>query len=205
MSDDKIIIVPATHAPDGSPLEPEERPAMVRTETQSPLALGGVETGAGVATFIDHETTAGVLAETYRNRCATCMHFSIPAWRNLRRRLDTSSNMDHRKFVNEVRAAVEQMLPENERERHVDPQTGDLDLEHALDSFGLCGAITEILSAEQKELTPALQLPEGGCPENNSPGGTFLGALYQPRDVAADRAASQAYDKILRMAEGHKQ
>jgi len=200
---DVITVIPATHDPDGHALEPELAPAVRSIVVATPLSLNnGRIIRPDMPGSFDYETTAGEIAYAMKARCATCKHFNTARWRQLRRELDWG-NMEQRAFVNEIRASIEQTLPVSERDKHIDDQ-GEIDLEHALDSFGLCEAATEIWSREKHEMFPVLQLPTGGCPQTKTPSGTNLANLYQPRDRSADRAASDAYDKILGMARGKR-
>lgn len=210
MNDDVLKIAPATHGPDGQKIEPEQAPAVVSRDltvpmtfnTGAPIVLPGEASPLTLPGSYDFETTAGEVAEAMRHKCGTCRHFDVVGWRKLRRQLEWSSDMNHRVFVNNIRASLEQYLPENERARHQDAQTGELDLEHALDACGLCRAQTEIKSKEEHELHPVLVFADCGCPNEKTPAGVDLSNLYQPRDRAADRDAAQAHDKVLRIAQG---
>lgn len=201
---DTITVVPATHDPDGKPMEPEQAPVVRSLSVEAPLSFntGQIIRPDSPGAF-NYEMTAGEMAYAFRNRCATCKHFNMPRWRQLRRELEWSKDMEKRQFVNEIRAAIEQTLPAGERDKHADPQ-GDLEIESALDAFGLCEAMTELRSREEAGLFPVLTMPTGGCPDQKSPRGADLSNLYQPRDRQADRAAAQAHDKIMRMAQGKR-
>ncbi len=199
---DVIKVSPATHDPDGHALEPELAPAVRSMIVSAPLSFnGGAMVTPSLPGSFDYQTTAGEIAYAMRSRCATCKHFNAPRWRQLRRELEWSADMEKRSFVNEVRASIEQTMPAREREKFVD-EANELEIELALDAFGLCEAMTEIYSREHAALFPALQLPTGGCPQTKTPHGTDLSNLYQPRDRGADRAASGAFDKIMGMARG---
>lgn len=207
-ADDILRIAPATHGPDGQKIEPEEAPAQLSHPTTAPLTFndGTPVTVNGVAIALpgsfDFESTAGEIADAMRHKCSTCKYFDVPRWRLMRRRLEVSSNMEERIYVNNVRASIEQFLPMDERDKHHDALTGELDTEHALDAFGLCNAQTEIKSKEEHELHPVLVLGNCGCPDEKSMTGIDLSKLYKPRDRAADRDAARSFDKVLAMAQG---
>lgn len=200
---DTITVIPATHDPAGQPIEPEQAPAMRTLTVEAPLTInGGQIIRPDMPGAFNYEMAAGEMAVSLRHRCATCKHFNMPRWRQLRRELEWSADMEKRQFVNEIRASIEQALPARERDKHADPASGELDIEHALDAFGVCEAMTEIRSREEATLFPVLTMPTGGCPDQKTPRGADLSNLYQPRDHAADRAAAQAHDKIMKMATG---
>lgn len=199
---DTISVVPATITPDGKPLEPEEAPAVRSIQVSTPLAFnnGTIIRPDSPASF-DYATTAGELATGLRFRCASCVHFNAKRWQKLKHEYEWSSSIEERKFVNEVRASIEQVLPVGEREKHIDEQTGELDVEHAMMSLGICDALTDEWSRLMNEKFPVLMHPLAGCPDVN-PLGQPQSPPFRPRDTAADRAAARAYDGILGMAQG---
>lgn len=203
---DAVRISTADRAVDGSPIEPEEHlaehiiqldaPMKFQTGEPMPAGVPGVLPGS-----FDYQTTAGDLAVALRHRCSQCKHWNVPGWRRLRRQFEASGEMDKRQFVNEVRFAIEQLLPEEERSRHSD-ESGDLDLEHVLDAMGLCNVITEILSKSYGQLWPVVQLSAGGCPDHKGPHGEDLSDHFQARDREAEKIGAQVYDGVLGMTEG---
>lgn len=199
---DTITVVPATHTPDGKPLEPEQAPAVRSISVISPLAMNnGTLVRPDMPGSFDYETTAGELAVGMRFKCASCIHFNPKRWQKLKHECEWSSDVTERKWLNEVRSSIEQVLPAGEREKHVDEQTGELDIEHALMSLGLCDALTEEWSRLMNEKWPVLVHQLSGCPDVD-PLGQPQAPPFRSRDTAADRAAAKAYDGILGMAQG---
>lgn len=211
MSDDLIRVIPATHDPfTGEALEPEERPAQVVSPMRVPLELGlptqvkqfEVEP-LTVATETQYEVSAGELATSLRRRCATCAHFDQLGWHRLRHDYERSSRMEHRQFIHDIRATVASVyMADGELDLTGDRE--ELEIEQALANCGICRAISEIFS----KYTPGdpyfmIVYAMAGCPdETKGPGGEVLAQLYRPRDRAAARAAGQAQDVILRLAQG---
>lgn len=204
VSEETLRVTPATHAPDGTKLEPEERPAQRVVPTTAPLRVGsGEEISAIIPAEAVIETTAGELAMGFRTKCATCRHFNQQLWRRLRREYERSTSMEKRDFVNQVRFGIAQCQDAETAARHMDENTFEIDVEAVLDILGVCEAQTEIFSKYAGELDLKLFYPTAGCPDGmRGPGGEDLAHLYQPRDRAAERAASGAHDLILRMAQG---
>jgi len=199
---DVIRVVPATHTPDGKPLEPEERPVVRDTQTGSVLSFNtGQVINAAQPTIIQQETTVGELALGLRRTCATCKHWDNLGWQAFRRECD-KGEIGERAFVNEIRAAIDSSQDIRYREQHaIDPNDpNDVDIEHALDGLGLCRALTEIRSRFQQRFFPVVTHPWAGCPDEKEPDGTCVSDLYQPRDRGAATAASRAYDKLMEMA-----
>ena len=201
IKDDVIKVSTATEDAKGQPIEPEEHPAEHSLIMEAPLTFGG-ETIAQMPGSFDYLTDAGSLAIGLRDRCELCIHWSVERWRQLRRGLEFSNKMDQRQYVNQVRYNLEQYLPISEREKHIDAQTGEVDLEAVLDSMGLCNALTEIMSKAYKALYPFTTFGMCGCPDMMAPDGTSLAGNFKPRDTEAAQAAAKTYDNILKMALG---
>jgi hypothetical protein len=198
---DVITVVPATHDPDGHALEPELAPAVRSIQVTTPLQLStGQVIRADMPGSFDYETTAGELALNMRFRCGACVHFNVKRWRDFRRECEWSGDAEKRQWVNEFRFAIEQAMPAGEREKHLDA-SGELDIEHAMDSMGLCDALTEEWSRLANDAWPVVMCALAGCPDTD-PWGRKQAAPFRARDRAADRAAAAAYDALLGMARG---
>jgi hypothetical protein len=197
---DTITVVPATHDPDGHKLDPECAPAARTISVSAPLQLSGGGTAGQIPGSFTYETTAGELAVGLRYKCAACKHFDVKRWRAYRRECEWSGDMDKRRWVNEIRLQIEQVMPADQREKYTDSQ-GDFDIEAAMDNMGLCMALTEEWSRRFNKTFPVLIHPLAGCPAVD-PLGQPQSAPFQPKDSAADRAAAKVYDSVMGMAQG---
>lgn len=197
---DTITVIPATFDPDGKPLEPEQAPAVHRFEVSAPLDCGGRIVRPDMPGSFDYETTAGELAVNLRFRCSSCAHFNVKRWRKFRRECEWGSKMELRQWVNEIRFNIERYLDPAEREKHSDSD-GELDIEHAMDALGMCDAYTDEWSRRKGEFFPVLLSPLCGCPSVD-PLGNPQAPAFKPKDRAAEKASSEAYDSVLGMARG---
>lgn len=199
---DTITVVPATHDPDGKPLEPEQAPAVRSIGVTTPLTFNsGQLIRQDMPASFDYETTAGEIAVGLRYSCAGCIHFNQRRWQTLKHDCEWNGDIEKRRWVNEVRSAIESSLPEREREKHIDEQSGELDVEHAMMALGVCDALTEEWSRKFNQSFPVLLFPLCGCPDVD-PLGAPQAPPFQPRDRSAARAAAKAYDGMLGMARG---
>lgn len=177
----------------GERVEPEEKPAR--------RILGGT-----IGTTTDHgesagrmrarvilETTVSELAIGMRNSCFSCKHFDQHAWAVfMRKAWATKEGMQ---TLNNIRAALEVSENLALREQH-QGMDGEMDLEHALSSLGICQALTEAHGEK-----PWIVYPGGSCPQTVPEKGTPFGNAYQPRDSAAEKQSSSAFDAIMRRAQ----
>jgi hypothetical protein len=186
---------------DGKQIDPEEHLAERSIGLEAPMTLGGVEVGT-LPGSIDFQTTAGSFAQGVRDRCELCKHWSVDRWRAVRRGLEFGNRLDHRQMVNEMRYNLEIYLEGGDRDKFSDAQTGELDIEAALDSMGLCAALTEVFSRADGEVSPWATFSAAGCPSFEGPHGEDLLKNFVPRDAEAYKAACKSYDNVMRMAQG---
>lgn len=209
-TDDATVVV--YHDPtreQGAPVEPEEQAAEVVqplpvfvTVGSSPLARevpmhtlpahvqraerDFVARGVHVA----HQTTAGELAESMVVRCKQCIHFDPEAWQKVKRAAEASGQKEKLLELNVIRGMIEQSQNVKLREMHDLAGDGSLDLEHALNSIGICRALTE----HDKE--EVFVHPMSTCPADRP----FFFQLK--RDLASRKSGASAYDWILKRAQG---
>lgn len=204
----EIRIVPATEDIGGTKLEPEERPGELRYGMSLPLTLGTGPTQPvttqrplqvrGLAVV---DVTAGDLADAMRKRCAECQHFDRNAWRLLYKEWKVGT-YEQQQQLNQLRAAAENVDDDAFRTKHMDPEQGEVDTDHVLADMGLCHALTDYWSAVLKKADPVLLTPECSCPDSFGPDGAYLGYLFKPRDRAAEKRSSKAFDKVMNMSMG---
>lgn len=201
IKDDKVVVVPATHGPDGRQLEPEERPAARVLSTDASLSHGMQTVGGGLHTEIILEGTAGELAVALRNTCARCKHFDLKGFQHYRRDRE-ASGIDGLREINTIRSAlVEQAYTaEDLAEQHVG-EDGEFDAEHALSQIGICRAITDIRFADGDPAPFTFMHGLASCPDEVSPKGTPLGNLFELNEEAR-KDADDFYDRVMGAAQG---
>lgn len=198
-------VVPATHAPDGARLEPEERPARRIMQTAVPLEWGGQTITRDMpGTIVQDNLTAGEVAESFRSRCSICRHFNRQRWLEYYHDLRVSLG-DKRKQeeLNEYRLLIDdaaELSPEFYARHSKDAD--EIDQENALRDLGICDALTESWSAHKKEFDAQVVFPEGCCPDGTPGPNGELQFYFQPRDTAYERAGNAGYDAAMRAAQG---
>lgn len=194
---------------DGDPIEPEEQRAEVVQPIQPLITLGNKhmaedvplatqpgfvrEAAARAQAHIAHQTSAGELASSVLQRCQCCVHFDPVGWGSLLRRAEASGDKRLFQGLNEVRAQIAEALQidPTAAARHDLDQSGDVDLEHALKSLGLCKALSEHFKDD------ILVMPINACAQPE---------FFKPkRELEARRAAASGYDNILFRAAGRRQ
>lgn len=206
LKSDVIRIAPATHTPDGKPLEPEERPAERVIATGAPLSFStGQKISDSFPSVIHEATTAGAIAQGVRRLCQTCEYFDNPGWMEFKNKAIVGSKED-RELINEIRYAIDYATSQDAATRamHEDETDGSLDLEHALNAMGFCRAMTEVCSRFEMKFSPQIVHPHASCPDMQGPNGESFSNLYKPRKGAPQSEAAKAYDAIMRAAQ-HKQ
>lgn len=208
VTDDRVVITPvqATAHADGTPVEPEEAPVHRILDAELPLSFN---TGQLISQKMPGEVTvdmsAGELAARMRSRCAECVHFSNTAWLKLYNELRHSLNDPSAQiFLNQIRAAVDQVTDAEYVAKHYDHATDEVDIDHALQDLGLCHAMTEIWQSFLKKKYPIIVAPEASCPDDKGPRGEDFSTLFKSRDRAEGRRSGKMYDMILRLAQGTK-
>lgn len=196
---DRLEVFPVVK---GSGLEPEEAPA--RHVQSLPLSVNlsngepEVESRSGrpalrfpnaapaisTSVPVTSEMPAGEVAQLWRERCFRCVHFRQEEWRATKRIWEGAP------MTSEKRRELMGMVNRYASDCHDHPpSTADLlEASHALDNFGICAALTE----EAKMIS--VVHPAACCP-NGKP-------YYRDRGPGEKRAASAAYDSVLRAAQG---
>jgi hypothetical protein len=194
------------HGEGDEPIEPEEQVAEVVQPIKPLITLGNShmaedvplesqpsyvrEAAARATTHIAHQTSAGELAQSVLQRCQFCQHFDPVGWGRLIRRAEASGDKRLLQALNEVRGEVAMALQINPiaAEQHDLDQSGDIDLEHALKSLGICKALTEHFKED------ILVMPINPC---------AMPDFFKAKpELEARRAASSGFDWIMRRAQG---
>lgn len=204
----QIVVYHGEESFDGDPIEPEEQVAEVVQPVKPIVTLGNShmaedvplasqpqfvrDAAARLTTHIAHQTSAGELAASVLQRCQSCVHFDPVGWGRLIRRAEASSDKRLFQALNEVRGQLVEALQINPAaaERHDLDQSGDVDLEHALKSLGLCKALTEHFKED------VLVMPINPCAQPE---------FFRARpELESRRATAGGYDWILRAAQGRR-
>jgi hypothetical protein len=192
---DKLKIVSGARDVGGHKIDPEAQPLARELSVDMPANLGGKHVGSLPSTVV-FETTAGEYANAMRSPCFNCKHWDDAGARELIRRWDASNApLEKRSFVNQMRGnIIGTKDPEFIRKHMVTPQ-GELNVNHALMSQGICRALTEI----QGDVV--FTSPDCHCPDDLCGPGRPSG-LHEPKSAQIERHVTQAYDAIMKRAAG---
>lgn len=194
IKNDEIRISTVNFTKEGDKLEPEEQAAARILTGTAPLTHGTTKLAGNIPMQVIGETTVGDLARTFRRQCRTCKHFDHDNWVRILRTKALSEVRTDQEELNKLRAGLLQTQNASVHDMHLG-QDGDIDIEHALASLGICRALTETLN------DAIIVHPLSSCPDDvitpTSPDG-----FYQAKDDHQDKEAASAYDLILRKAMG---
>ena len=180
-------------------LEPEQQPARRILTTDAAISLSGSgATGQSLASEISVEGEALEWAKAVCGLCHRCLHFDQDGWRKYLRHVAAAGSLDERNMINKIRAYL--VTTSNAELQSIHSGNDGMDVEDALNSLGICRALTEIFN----DMT-VLHF-KGGCPpeEKRGPKGEVLHNLFSPRDAEAEKANVSNYDRIMRAACGLK-
>ena len=200
---EKLVISQDDRNEKGQQIDPEERIGERQTITSIPITLnngqsveeftGGAATGEKDIT-IRATGNAVEFATGYRDQCRFCRHCDVAWFRRWKHDVQVSADPERSKVLNFLRGKILGSVDPEVIGKH--PTTeGDLDVEHALNEFGICHA----LSSEFKDMV--FVYPDAGCPLN-MPDGTPCPSFFKPRDTQAAQAGTTGYDNILKAAQG---
>jgi hypothetical protein len=180
---------------DGTPAEPEEQTATRIIKTAAETEMNTGQAVGEIPTQILAQSSVDVFARAVRAQCVTCKHFDNPGFLALFRQADHPlAPMQMRESMNSLRAALLQTANADLQSSH-QGMDGDMDVEHAIRALGFCRALTEQANDY------VVVHPLSTCPDEiitpTSPDG-----FYQPKDNAAERAGNEAFDAIMRRAQG---
>jgi len=196
---DMLHIQHHSAADDGSKIEPEQQPAqrVIEADGEVEMRSGGVVGSMPVRIISD--MTAGSLAMVVRSRCRTCKNFDRTSWRKMVRKADeVDAPAIEKASAMMVRDAL--LMTDNADvidANTVSPTEPDFDVEAALNSMGICHALTEF----KRDLI--VVHPLSGCPTEVATPERQEG-FYTPRSNEAERLAQAKYDEVMRAAQGYK-
>lgn len=120
--------------------------------------------------------------------CFQCKHFDQVAWAQLRKKWENGT-IEERRQLSSVRAAL--IDTQNAEVQSLVAQAeDDGDVDAALSTMGICRAITETIR------DPMIVHATATCPESMP--------FFQMKDAQTEKAASAAFDDIMRRAQGKK-
>lgn len=191
---------------DGTKLEPEQQAVQHIFEGAAPVGVGAgldIVDGDGARGSMPLEiiahSTAQQTARSVSALCANCKWWSNEAWRRMlanAERPDASPAERH--SVREIRAQILLHMPE--ADKHVGDD-GDYDVEHAMQSMGLCPALKEFYKTKGEPEEPVAMWPTAGCPTETCTPDKPMG-LFLPRDGDARKASAANFDAVMQRAAG---
>jgi hypothetical protein len=181
-------------APNGDRVEPEQQPAVTVIEVNAPAKFQGSAAVVGQAAgeFQVH-STAREVADIARSPCFMCKHFDTKAWAMRRRQL-ACGTLEEQTKLKKIRVKLIELQDVNFQNLHSDA-SGEMDIEAAMASLGICRVLTEITAG------PTIVFPAGGCPRDACTAAQPMG-YFMPATSEADRAGSAAFDQIMLTAAG---
>lgn len=193
---DELVVVPKNLVTDeqGHHPDPEQAPAARRIEVAANVDAGPYDTTGGVPVSFDMPTTAGELAVAMRSRCEFCRHFDRPTSQKLIEQADhPAAPLERRERVQQMRAHL--IATGNADVYAATPdEDGTLDVEAALDSLGVCRALTE----HENEIV--FVHPMSCCPPEVCTASAPVGFFEDKEQL--DRRGVSIYDTILNTAAG---
>lgn len=191
---DKLKIASGVRDGKGHKVDAEAQPLERHLSVDVMATSGGRDVGL-LPTTVVYETTAGAYANAMRSPCFNCRFWDDKGSRELIRKWDASNApLEKRSFVNQMRGNIIGTKNQEFLKKHLTPE-GELSVNHALMSMGICRALTEI----QGDIV--FTAPDSTCPEEVcSPGKT--NGMWEAKSAELDKVGSQIYDGIMRRAEG---
>lgn len=187
---------------DGSKVEPEAQVVQHIFEGSAPVQLrtngGEVAVGSVPLEIVGHGTAQQV-ARSVSALCANCLYFKNEAWRAmLARNEGATATPAERHAINSIRQQILLNMPD--ADQHTG-QDGDYDLEHALNSMGLCPALNEFYKTKGQKSELYGVWPTAGCPAETCSADRPMG-LFKPKNADAGKASAQNYDAVMQRAAG---
>lgn len=190
---EKIEVVPLTRDEKGDKIEPEQAPArrLLDVSDRVTLTNNGTKTDQTLPISISVEMPAHELAIGMSQPCFSCRHFDQKAWYEYRR--SREATVDGREEMARYKA---ELVRSTNAAPTVDPVSGDVDVEFALQSMGVCRPLTEACG----EVT--IVYPVSTCPANLPKTGEPFPRCYVPRTSDDARQSTATFDRIMRTAQG---
>jgi hypothetical protein len=190
----------------GEKVEPEEqlarREVQLDIETKHGFGAHG-ETVGSIPGSIVRDRTAIEAARSMTALCGNCKWFAREKWISDLGKADSpDAPIERRRAVNQIRAA----LLQTQNIKVTEQSTGadnDVDIEHALKQLGYCYALYSFFKNNGKSNEESMTLvhPASSCPEDVRSTANPDG-LFEVRSKDAEKAGTNAYDSIMRRAQG---
>lgn len=179
----------------GHKVDPEGQILEREIAIQADMTHGGRPIAGSIPTSVVFETTAGQFAEAMRSPCWNCKFFDNKGSQDLIRRWDASdAPKDKRSFVNQMRGNIIGTKDPEFIKRHMTGE-GEISVNHALMSLGICRALTEI-QGDVVFVDPTSTCPDELCGPGRPNG------MWESKDAAAERHGNKIYDGIMKRAAG---
>jgi hypothetical protein len=178
----------------GTPAEPEDQTVARILTTDADVNAGNLKAGP-IAASVVLKVPVTQFTRAMRYNCMLCKHFDNKAFVTIFERADhPAAPIQLRTDMNKIRGALLTTENASLEEMHGGGD-GDMDVEQAIRSLGLCHALEA--AAEDYVIVHPLSM----CPDEvitpSQPNG-----LFQPKDVESERIGEKVYDDIMRRAQG---
>ena len=207
--DKGILVATSDRNEKGTQIDAEEKPAEQVLEGSFPVTMAngqsvadytkGKAAGFAIPSSVRVTGRSVEFATNFKHRCGLCLNFDNIGFLKWKLRSDLGTPAQ-RLEVDALRGQVMEREPEI-GEKHVGAD-GDFDVEHALNTCGLCRALTSIFKEE------AIMWPESGCPDYRGSDMVPIeqrvdySSLFRPRNKEAVADGDSGYDAILKSAQG---
>jgi hypothetical protein len=190
---------PNTESVGGARPEPEELPARRILDVSAPAKMSGTGEVVGLfKTYVTYETDVQTIAQGERNACHRCQFWDHALWAN-KLYHDWQLQPGRREEMNAWRGHLISSHLRDDARSLVQDADNDIDVEAALQSMGVCQALTEIYGKDPMVVTH----PLSSCPEVDNKGQPAPN-LFVDRDAKMARMGSALYDTVMRLAQGKK-
>lgn len=189
---------------DGTKIEPEAQLVHHIFEGTAPVEIStpGVNKQGVVGNVpleIVADATAAQVARSVSALCGNCRYWRNDLWRQMIARNEgPASTPAEQHAINSIRQQIILNMPDPDQ--HVG-QDGDYDIEHALNSMGLCPALNEFYKQKGQKSELYGTWPTAGCPAETCSKDRPMG-LFEPKDAAAGKASAANYDAVMQRAAG---
>ncbi len=185
ISDDKLVVVPATRDAYGKQIDPEERPAHREMAVVTEISLGTAVKEMAHDTKVQIEKPAGEMAQELSQICSSCSHWDNAGWQQEYRK-----NKNDPQFKKTFDGLRGQILGGNFA--GLDPTA----VERVMMGLGFCQALGATFGF------PFTVHPKGSCPEKTGPLGEDCSKFFKARSRRDEKDSLGVRDSILNAAQG---
>lgn len=185
ISDDKLVVVPATRDETGKQLDPEERPAHREISVVTEISLGTAVKELAHDSKVKIEKPAGEMADELSKICSSCSHWDNAGWKSEYKRLK-----DDPAFAKTFAGLRGQILGGNFA--GLDPAA----VERVMNGLGFCQALGHTFGH------PFTTHPKESCPERTGPMGEDCSKFFKVKSRRDEKDLLGVRDAVLNAAQG---